>query len=169
MVFEILLTYKHFKNTLHFFPPSLALFLKWSQLTVPARRRKMATNFLPTRVQTHFFQSLKHKLKFTLVSAFLWTNCPKSQKKSPLFLFSCRYSWSHIIQFRGFHTLESILFYRNYYNGLVVWLHLTLGVFGEAQQAVFSYVIRHRVVVSKMWLEGLEGNCTIPRHCMLNV
>lgn len=148
MVFEILLTYKHFKNTLHFFPPSLALFLKWSQLAVPARRRKMATNFLPTRVQTHFFQSLKHTLKFTLVSAFLSTNCPKSQK-TPQF-FSCRYLWSHIVQFRGSHTLGSILFYSNYYNNLVVLLHLTLGVFGDAQQAVFSYVVRHRVVVSKV-------------------
>lgn len=59
MVFGILLTYKHFKNTLHFFPLSLALFLKWSQLAVPARRRKIATHFFSVRVQNHFFPKPK--------------------------------------------------------------------------------------------------------------
>lgn len=145
----ILLTYKHVKNTLHVFPPSLVLFLKWSQCAVPARGRKMATHSLPTRVQTHFFQSLKHKPQFTLVSAFLSTNCPKSQES---LLFSYRYLWFQIIQFRRSYTLDSIPFCSNHYNDLVVLLHLKLWVSWEAQPAVFLGSIRLKGVVSEMWV-----------------
>lgn len=119
-----------------------------SQCAVPARRRKMATHFLPTRVQTHFFQSLKHELKFTLVSAFGPTDCPNSQGSS---LFSCKYLWFQIIQLKGSYILESSPFCNNHYNDFVVLSNWKLGVFREAQPAVLLCGIKFGVVVSKMW------------------
>lgn len=152
MVFGILLTYKHFKNTLHFFPLSLALFLKWSQLTVPARRRKMVTHFFSVRVQNQFFsQSLKHKLKFALVSAILLTNCPMSQGRS---LFSCRHLWLRIIQFSSSHTLESAP-YREVTTVMICFVALKMMVLEVTQPAPVLVPKRLRAIISKMLAVGL--------------
>lgn len=155
MVFGILLTYKHFKNTLHFFSSFPSTIFKMKPTHSASQEKKDGHAFLlcESAKPIFFSQSLKHKLKFALVSAILLTNCPMSMSQGRS-LFSCRHLWLRIIQFSSSRTLESTP-YREVATVMICFVALKMMVLEVTQPAPVLVPKRLRAIISKMLAVGL--------------